>query len=148
MDKLINNIQSVINKEIEIIKKDIVYPFQKKTNNYINNTTYEQRCSESFRILCKYPQHVPIIVTYIKFESCNVKNKFLISKHATLGELIYSIRKQLKLNPSEAIFIYFDNILMANNQNIGEIYNNYLSKKSPNNDKFLYAIVSKESTFG
>ncbi len=142
-----NNIHTAIVKEIEVIKKDIGYPFRNK-NDYIDNTTYEQRCSESFRILCKYPQHIPIIVTYVNFENCNAKTKFLISKDATLSELIYTVRKQLKLNPHEAIFIYFDNILIANNKNMSEIYNNYLERNSSSNDKFLYATVSKETTFG
>jgi hypothetical protein len=150
MDNILDKFHTGLTKEIELIKKEILKPFQTfEKNNYKDGENYEERCSESFRILCKYPSYVPIIVDYVNFGSYNnIKNKFLVSKDSTLSEFLYSIRKQLKLNPYEAIFIYFDNILIENSKTMGEIYNNYLLKNKSSDDKFLYATVSKETTFG
>ncbi len=72
----------------------------------------EQRLKEFKKIQDKFQKKIPIIVEKAEGKS-NIteleKHKFLIDKDANMGQFIYMIRKQLKLKPEEALFIFINN---------------------------------------
>ena len=97
------------------------------------------------RILEKHPDRVPVYVN--KKEGSNVeeikRHKYLVPKDMTMGNFIYVLRKNITLKPSQALFVFVNNLIVSNTELMGEIYN-----KHANEDKFLYVIYSSENTFG
>ena len=106
----------------------------------------EQRTSESKRILEKYPDKIPIICEkYIKDGSAyNMdKNKFLAGSDLTMGQFLYIIRKRIKMKPTEALYLFVDNMIIPGSELLINVYNNH-----KNEDGFLYLYFSLENTFG
>ena len=60
-----------------------------------------------------------------------------------LSQFIYTIRKRIKLEASEALFFFIDNTVPKNSAPIGELYNLHKDK-----DGFLYITYNSENTFG
>lgn len=104
------------------------------------------RRREAESIKMKHPDRCPIIVTKAK-NSVNVpdidKHKYLVPLDLTVGQLVYVIRKRIKLRPEQAIFLFINNILPQTSELIGKIYN-----ENKANDGFLYVEYSGENTFG
>ena len=78
------------------------------------------------------------------------KNKFLVPYDLTVSYLLVTIRKQIKLDSSSALFMFCDSVLLSGTQTLAEIYKNY---KFNNNirsidDNFLYITIEEENTFG
>lgn len=107
--------------------------------------TLEARCEESIKIMKKYPSRIPIIVE--KNDKCDFldidKRKYLVPKDLNINQFTFIIRKRIKLEPSEAIFLMINNILCPSNTNIGDIYDSHHHE-----DGFLYITYSSENTFG
>jgi GABA(A) receptor-associated protein len=93
----------------------------------------------------KYPDRIPVYVK--KKENSDIddvpKPKYLVPKEMTMGNMTYIIRKNIKLTPDKAMFVFVDNKLVPVSQSMGELYNQH-----KNDDGFLYIIYSAESTFG
>lgn len=106
---------------------------------------YGDRIKESKKVLDKYPDRVPVIVS--KANNCDLnvidKSKFLVPKITKLAELICIIRKRIKLEPDRAIFIFINNVLPPNTSTIGELYEEHKDL-----DGFLYVTYNSESVFG
>lgn len=97
-------------------------------------------------IRSRYSGYVPAIILPDKdIEIC--KRRFLLPETENFGFCIASIRKHIKLKPSEAIFFLVDNKIMDMSQNIGAFYSLYRLNKKPK-DAFLYINIIKENTFG
>ena len=113
--------------------------------DYKKRISEETRIQECSRIRSKYPDRVPIIVC--KDKNCKLpdidKQKFLVPKDMNLGQFIYIIRKRIKLESSEALFVLVNHSLMTSTKLIEDIYQNNKDK-----DGFLYIIYSSENTFG
>jgi len=114
---------------------------------YKNLKTLEQRKDEAMRILSKYPDRVPVIVdpANIEIQEKLLKRKYLVPKDLTVGQFMQVLRKHtnMKIDASEAVFLFVDNVLPATAQMMGVIYEQQKSE-----DKFLTLVISKESTFG
>ena len=112
---------------------------------YKQSHSFEKRLNESTRILGKYPERIPIIVC--KADNCTLpdidKQKYLVPKEFTLGQFIYVVRKRIKLDANEALFVLVNNSLQPGNSLIETIYESNKDK-----DKFLYITYSSENTFG
>ena len=112
---------------------------------YKGNNSFEKRHQESSRILNKHPDRIPIIVC--KANDCKLpdidKQKYLVPKDMSMGQFIYVIRKRIKLQANEALFILVNNSLQPGNRPIQEVYETHKDE-----DKFLYIIYSSENTFG
>tara|TARA_Y100001958_G_C21239591_1_gene566877 strand:- start:1401 stop:1745 length:345 start_codon:yes stop_codon:yes gene_type:complete len=112
--------------------------------DYKNNTDFDFRINESKKILEKYPDKIPLIVE--KSKNCEYdidKNKYLVPKDIKMQQLIFIIRKRIKIKDSESIFIYVNNVLPPSSSYISEIYDN-----NKDDDGFLYINYSTENTFG
>ncbi len=101
---------------------------------------------ECQRILIKYTGYIPTIIIPDKDIEIT-KRKFLLSKTENFGLCIISIRKYIKIRPSEALFFLIDNKIVDMKENIGDFYQEYKLNKKPE-DAYLYINVIKEKTFG
>lgn len=116
----------------------------KKSFNQIHS--FEKRLSESSRIRSKYPERVPVIVEK-DFNSDIIdldKNKYLVPEELTIGQLIYVIRKRIKIPSEKAIFIFIDRTILAPTSAL--LSNVYEEHK--NEDGFLYVTYSGQDSFG
>jgi len=100
-------------------------------------------------IMKKYPDRVPVYVK--KSPTCKSdlndleKHKYLIPNDMTMGSFLCVIRKHIKINPTQAIFIFVakKSILVPNSSMFGELYNTYKEE-----DNMLHLDYSSENTFG
>lgn len=116
-------------------------------NNYVSiseTKPLEERLSESNKVLNKYPERVPVIVEPLTKDTINIdKNKYIVSKDMTFGQLIYIIRKRINIESSKALFFTVNGTLCTTNSDISTIY-----EKEKNEDNFLYVKYTTENTFG
>ena len=113
-------------------------PFKKKNS-------FEKRKKEASSVLEKYPDRIPIIVQ--KHNTCELpdidKSKYLVPKDMNMSQFSFIIRKRIKLDPSQAIFITIGHSLAASNKTLTELYND-----NKDEDGFLYMLYTNENTFG
>jgi GABA(A) receptor-associated protein len=105
-----------------------------------------ERKKDVQNMLKRYAGRIPIIIDKVKNSPVPDldKTKYLVPYDLTVGQFLYVIRKRIKLEPSQAIFIFFKNELVNTGMTIGEVYNKYKNV----DDEMLYATYSGESTFG
>lgn len=115
--------------------------------NYKNKKSFDERLDETTKILQKYPDRIPCIIeksdTDISVLPNIDKSKFLIPNDLTMSQLIYIIRKRVKIEPEQAIFIFCNGKLIENYKTLENIYKDHQDK-----DKYLYLLYSGENTFG
>eukprot|EP00770_Monocercomonoides_exilis_P013186 MONOS_13133.1-p1 / transcript=MONOS_13133.1 / gene=MONOS_13133 / organism=Monocercomonoides_exilis_PA203 / gene_product=Autophagy-related protein 8 C (Atg8C) / transcript_product=Autophagy-related protein 8 C (Atg8C) / location=Mono_scaffold00781:27119-27475(-) / protein_length=80 / sequence_SO=supercontig / SO=protein_coding / is_pseudo=false len=75
------------------------------------------------------------------------QKKFLVQESITVGEFLTIIRKNIKLNASESIFLFVDNTIPSTGSPLSVVYEDYKSKH-PKDDGFLYLTYAGEATFG
>ena len=113
-------------------------PYKKYLNSHESNL-------EAEKIILKYPNRIPVIVS--KDKKCNLNNlkqtKFLVEKDMKFKNFVYIIRKNIKLDKSQSLFILVNNTLASCNQTFSEIY-----ELHKNIDGFLYVTYTSENTFG
>ena len=112
---------------------------------FVREHSFEKRKAEAERMAKKFPFRVPVIVE--KAESSDIANiqkkKYLVPNELTVGQFVYVIRKQIKLSPEEALFVFIDNYLPPTASLMSSVF---AAHKSP--DGFLYVKYSGENTFG
>ena len=129
-----NNAKNVLNK-IDNNYSDFNYITKFKKQSL------EKRVQASDKITLKYPERVPVIVD-CKGLSID-KNKFIVPNDLTMGQFAFVIKKRIKMNPNETIFLLCNNKLINNTNTINNIY-----AKNKDYDGFLYIFVTLENTFG
>ena len=109
--------------------------------------TYKE-CIDPEKILKirkKYPDRIPIFVDKHKRSKLKSlsKHKYLVDSSMTLGEFVFYIRRQIKINSSEALFMYFEDKLENCSRTMGELF-----KTHKNKDLVLVISYDTENTFG
>jgi len=106
---------------------------------------FEKRVELSGRLLKEYPDRIPVIVEAAhKSDFTIMKKKFLAPLDVSMGGFTNEIRKQIKISPTEAIFLFCDSGLLApSSSTMGQVY-----EKCKDDDGFLYISVARENTFG
>ena len=111
------------------------------------STTTKKNSKEADRIMCKYPDRIPVIVNRHK-NSTNTpeidKNKYLVPADLTMGQFLYVIRKRLQMSPEKALFMFVDNSVICNTELVCRVY----EESRDIDDHFLYVTYSSENTFG
>jgi GABA(A) receptor-associated protein len=115
-------------------------------SEFKKNHTFKQQQDEANRILKKYPDRIPIIIE--KNSTCTSipnldKNKYLVPKQITIGQLIQIVRKRIKIKPEQALFCFIGNVIPSSSETVEKIYHNYKEESG-----FLFVTVSSENTFG
>ena len=113
--------------------------------DFKNNFPFQMRHDESDKILKKYPDRYPCIIE--RDPNCDLphllKSKFLVPNTITFGQLIYIIRKRIKISPDQGLFIFVNNVLPPSSSILDTIYREYKDE-----DNFLYFVYRSESVFG
>ena len=122
-----------------------------KPNKYFvsefkNMHSLEARQAESEKIMLKHPDRIPIIVE--KTTNCKVlpqikKFKYLVPSDLTVQQMLYIIRKYLKVQAETAIYIFCDGIIPPSSASLNSIYKDHRDE-----DGFLYIFYNGEDTFG
>lgn len=108
--------------------------------------SFDKRKEESSKLLIKYNNKYPIILEKADTSLLPISNKkkYLLPSNLTIGQFILIIRKQIKLESSNAIFLFVDNnIIPQTIETIEKLYSKYADK-----DGFLYITYCSENTFG
>ncbi len=104
----------------------------------------ESLTSECDYIRQKYPDRIPVIIERRNRDTPEIDNKkFLVPADLTCGQLLYVIRKRLKLTATGAIFIFVNNQLLPASVLLSQIYT-----ENADISGYLFCIYSKEDTFG
>ena len=115
-------------------------PSYKKLKPNIN-----ERINESKAMLDKYPDRIPVICE--KSEASPVpnidKNKYLLPSDLSMSQFVYVIRKRIKLEPHQALFMFVNNRFIPTSSNMHDIYYKYKDE-----DGFLYITYAGENTYG
>ena len=106
---------------------------------------FDKRKKEADRIIKKYPERIPVICERAsQSKICDIdKKKYLVPSDLTVGQFVYVIRKRIKLEPREAIFIFINNTMPSTAALMSQLY-----EDNKDEDGFLYVTYSGENTFG
>lgn len=111
---------------------------------YKEKNSYEKRLAESTSILKKYPERVPIICERLTPKVPLLdRTKYLCPKDLNMGNFLFVIRKRLKLESEQAIYLFVNNTMLPVSKDLGLIYEMHKDK-----DGFLYIRYDFETTFG
>jgi hypothetical protein len=113
----------------------------------VTSGTNAEILSQATKIKQKYPDFCTIYCVSHDFPL--PKNKYLIKKDMTFGQLIYIIRKKLALKEEEGIFFLIkspkDGEIVAKTSDIvGTLYNDHCDPEIG----CLYITILKENVFG
>ncbi len=114
----------------------------------------ESRIEESERVKAQYASRLPVIVTLSSSRSARSllgssdlpaldKFKYLVPGDFTVGQLIYVIRRRMKVAPETALFLYCAAALPSSTTLVQELYAQFKDL-----DGFLYLTFQGESSFG
>ena len=114
-----------------------------------SDSEFEKKKIESERMRTKYPDRIPVRV--LRSPQCKKiplvdKEKFLVPEDLTVSQLIFIIRKRVKLAPEMALFLMVGKegkTIPASSQIMSSLYNDFKDA-----DGFLYVTYTGESTFG
>lgn len=107
---------------------------------YILQKPFKERRAMAEKVLQKYPDRYPVIVTN---KEKTQLDRFLVPDDLVVGQLMLLIRRKLSLQPSEAMFLFVNDKLLTPTTTISEEYSN-----DHDDDMFLYVVWSVENTFG
>ena len=112
---------------------------------YQQSKPLEERKTESARIRRMYADRIPVIIE--KVAGTDVpeidKNKFLVPSELTISQLVYVVRKRVKLTPEKAIFLFCKGIVPNSSELLSKTY-----EENKDEDGFLYLNYCTENTFG
>lgn len=109
---------------------------------------FENRFEESQRVLNKYPDKIPVIVEKSDNSTNDFpeidKHKWLIREDLTIGQFLLTIRRRIKLNENQALFLFVgQKYIPSNSDKMKSVYEKYKDK-----DGFLYISYSEEQCYG
>ena len=112
---------------------------------YKETHEFHKRVVEAQRVKSTYNDRIPVIIE--KSLDCKLetlkKSKFLVPSELSVGQFVYVIRKNIKLSPEQAIFIFVNNVLPPTASLMSDIYAEHHDA-----DGFLYFTYAGENTFG
>jgi len=122
------------------------YPAYRYTT-FKEEYSYSDRCDESASILSRFPYRVPVVCEKHMSPHGHTptldKKMYLVPRELNMGQFVYVIRKRMKLQPEEAIFLCIGTTISSSGAYIGNMYDQYCDA-----DGFLYITYTTENTFG
>lgn len=106
---------------------------------------FEQRREKSAKLIEKYPNRIPIFAERRGGTEMPelLSSHFLLNSDMTIGHFMFMLRKRIKLNQEQGIYVFVNNILPPTQSTLIKVYNEYKDA-----DGYLYLNYSGESTFG
>ena len=109
--------------------------------------SFEKRSEESYRIMVKYPNRIPIICEKWGNDPDMPeidRKKYLVPNDLHVNQFLYIIRTRMKLRPEKSLYIFVNGTVIPHTGScISEYYYRYKDE-----DGFLYISYSGENTFG
>lgn len=109
--------------------------------------SFEKRKAEATRVREQNPNRIPVIVERASKNS-NIamidKKKYLVPSELTIGQFQHLLRKRIKLQSEQALFLFVANKTLAPVAH----QMSHLYKEFKDEDGFLYLNYAGESTFG
>ena len=106
----------------------------------------KERKRQAEVVLKKHPDRIPIIVEREK-KTKNIpvidRCKYLVPKDFSVAQLLYVVRKRIKLSPEQGLFFFIGNQLVMTSALLSEMYEKYKDQ-----DGFLYVNYAGENVFG
>jgi GABA(A) receptor-associated protein len=104
--------------------------------------TFEKRKEEASRMRTKYKDRIPVIIERKKGSVLNPlsQHKFIVPCDLTVGQLLYVIRKRMKLTSTQSLFFFIGNTIPSSST--------LISALKADEDGFLYIEYDQENTFG
>ena len=90
----------------------------------------------------KYPERVPVVIES-KIDTDSQVLKYMVPKDRTVAQMMAQLRKHVKMNPKQAIYLFVNNTLPPNTATIGEVWEQHRNEKN-----VLHIVYSLENTFG
>jgi hypothetical protein len=99
-------------------------------------------------MLQKFPRRVPIYVRRSTFSENKrlpdiPRKKLLFPDDLMFGQLVYCIRKQLRLAPEQGLYLFINNHIPSSHANLQQIYQTHRAA-----DGLLHVTYDTENTFG
>lgn len=115
-------------------------------SDFKQQKTLDERKKEAENMRRKYPDRICVILE--KNRRCQLpdieKSKFLVPNDLSVGQMLHVVRKRLKINASQSIFLFTENnTLPMSSITMYALYNEH-----KNDDGFLYLTYNAEDTFG
>lgn len=111
---------------------------------YKTEKSFTERRKESEMMQIRFPDRIPVIVQKKKEEIATIdKRKFMAPNSLSMGQFVFVVRKRLKMNSCEAIFLFVNNKLITPQETLGQVYSQYRD-----DDGFLYITYDFENAFG
>lgn len=106
----------------------------------------KERKRQSDVVLKKHPDRIPIIVEKDR-KTKNIpvidRCKYLVPKDFSVAQLLYVVRKRVKLSPEQGLFFFVGDQLVTTSSLLSEMYDKYKDQ-----DGFLYITYAGENVFG
>ena len=111
--------------------------------NRFKSKPLEERTQFAKSIMEKHPGKIPLIIESNRNKDLPPIHKFIIPNDLTVGQVIYMLRKRIKLSEREAIYVFFKDNLLSTTTLMSEVYEQHKDA-----DGIVYAVYAKENTFG
>ncbi len=108
---------------------------------YTKYKTFEARKAECAAVMKKYPSRIPVVCELLGGDIG--KSKFLIPASYTLSAFVLFMRKRIKLDATDGIYVLINGKIPIATKDMGCIY-----EESKDTDGYLYILLCKENTFG
>jgi GABA(A) receptor-associated protein len=108
--------------------------------------SFEKRVELCSRLRKEYTDRIPIILESNKNSGIIItRKKFLAPHNVTMTSFLMEIRKQIKVDQTEAIFLFCGSsgMLAPTTSLMSQVYEKYRDA-----DGFLYIVVALENSFG
>ena len=113
--------------------------------SYRERTCSHKRRSECNRMLTRRPDYAPTILERRGQQTPPIsREKFLIPRIMSGAQLMYIVRSRVELQPSQAIFLLCNNVMITASDTVGELYRKHANSE----DGMLYITYTVENTFG
>ena len=120
---------------------------QQFLNTLVVTNTVPKNREEADRIMRKYQDRIPVIVTKNKNSTTTPdidKHKYLVPVDLTIGQLQFVIRKRLHLSPEKGLFLFIDSTAVCHSELVSSAY----ERDHDREDGFLHVVYSCENVFG
>ncbi len=112
---------------------------------YRDEHPLEKRLNEVKKILNKYPDRIPVLLSTTDKEIVLNRHKYLVPKDTTLSEFTHILRSNIKCGKTETLFYMIGDkgMLSKMTSTMNELY-----RYNKSEDNYLLILIQKENAFG
>ena len=107
-------------------------------------TTLEERKRQCAEVTTRRPTYTPIVVEPGDGAPMIDKDKFLAREELTVSQFTFVLRRRLRMETSQALFLLVDRKLVSGDTTLRSVHR----RSTPSDDGFLYITYTFENAFG